>query len=159
MLTDRYSAWVNHQSLKQSLGTIMEFDTTLRLSGTLFWRLGGFNDSNSILFCSSWAQCQQTLPSTLLLGITDVATGARYHSIDVYNIINIRVICHSSGMCSSFCLTDLYFSVNCPVSSTVSVLVHGQIANSREKALSSISKHFISWLKISHRREVSSLLC
>lgn len=108
-------------------------------------------------FCTSWAQCQQALPSTVSLGVRDVTTGATYHHILAYSITNNRVICHSSGMCSSFCLTDLYFSINCLVSSSASVPVHGQIANSREKTLSSISKHLISWLKISHRRDVSSL--
>lgn len=60
-------------------------------------------------------------------------------------------------MCLLFCLTDLYFSVNCSVSSAASVLVHGQIANSREKKPSSISKHFISWLKFG--TEEKCLVC
>jgi len=49
-LSGRYSARVNHQSLRQSLGTIMNFETTPWVSGTLFWKLGGFNDSDSTLF-------------------------------------------------------------------------------------------------------------
>lgn len=98
-------------------------------------------------FCTSWAQCQQALFSAVSLGISDITTGATNLHILAYSITNNRVICQSSGMCSSFCLTDLYFSVNCLVSSIASVPVHGQIANSREKTLSSISKHLISWLK------------
>lgn len=50
MLSGMYSAWVNHQSLKQSFGTIMEFETTPGLSGTFFGKVGGFNNSDSGLF-------------------------------------------------------------------------------------------------------------
>lgn len=52
-------------------------------------------------------------PNIVLLGITGVTTGARYHSIVVYGIIDNRVICHSSGTYLAFCLADSYFSVNC----------------------------------------------
>lgn len=49
MLSGTYSAWFNHQSLKQSFGTIMEFETTPGLSGTLFGKVGG-NNSDSGFF-------------------------------------------------------------------------------------------------------------
>lgn len=126
------------------------------VKGDPLWRLGGFNDSDSSIFAPVGLNASKHCLALFYL-VLQMSPQGPHITVSLLTILSTTVICHSSGMCSSFCLTDLYFSVNCSVSSTVSVLVHGQIANSREKTLSSISKHFISWLKISHRREVSSL--